>query len=85
MLGTLAAAGGLGLLLGLRYRVPAVLLASIAVAAAAATVAVHMQASSLAALALALGAAATLQFGYLCGLLIAYAASRAKLRPGGEP
>ena len=85
MLGTLVAAGGLGVLLGLRYRVPALLVASIAVAAAAAAIAIHTQASPLAVLALTLGAAATLQCGYLCGLLVAYAASRAKLRHGGEP
>jgi hypothetical protein len=85
MIGALVAAGGLGLLLGLRYRVPALLFASIAVAVAAAVVAVLAGASALAALGLSLGAVATLQCGYLGGLLVAYAASRAKPRRSGGP
>ncbi len=85
MLGTLVAAGGLGLLLGLHCRVPAVLVASAAVAMAGGTGALLTGASFLGALMLSLGAVAALQCGYLGGLLAAYAASRARLRRGGGP
>jgi hypothetical protein len=83
MLGTLATAGGIGFLLGLRYQVPAVLLASMPVAVAAVAAAVLKGASALGVLASSVGAVAVLQCGYVGGLLVAYAVSRAWQRRGG--
>lgn len=78
MLGALVATGGLGLLLGLRYRIPAALAASVVVAVVVGMVALVTGASAWAVLAGAAGAAIALQLGYLCGLLLAFAtASRA--------
>src|SRR5262245_8569104 len=84
LLGTLLATAALGVLLGLRYRVPAVLLASFAVAIAGAVVAAFSGASVLAALALSWGGVAALQCGYVVGLLIGYALWRVRRWRRGE-
>lgn len=76
-----AAAGGLGLLLGLRYRVPAVLAASAAFALLSIAIAPFAGWSPWATLAVALGGAFTLQCGYLAGLMMMCAAARARLWP----
>jgi hypothetical protein len=75
MLGALVAAGGLGLLLGLRYRVPAALAASVVAAIAVGLIALITGASGWAVLAGATGAAVALQVGYVGGLLLAFAAA----------
>jgi hypothetical protein len=69
----LVGAASLGLLLGLRWRVPAVLLASAAVAVATGAAAYLTGSAPWAALIAAIGAVAALQCGYLCGLVLAIA------------
>jgi hypothetical protein len=81
----LIATGALGVLLGLRYRVTAVLVASPVVAIAGAAVAIATGSSAFVAVALSWGAIGVLQGGYLAGLLIAYAVCRLRGRHGGEP
>jgi hypothetical protein len=77
----LVGAGGLGLLLGLRYRVPALLVASAVVAAAATAAACLTESAPWAVLILPFGAVAALQCGYLCGVALAFAAhGRARAR-----
>ncbi len=79
MLEALVLAGGLGFLLGLRYRVPAVVPASAVAAALGPVVAYLAGAGWWFVLAASAGAVVALQFGYLAGLLLSYlAAPRAK-------
>lgn len=81
MLWAYAAAGGLGLLLGLRYRVPAVVLASAAVALASVFVAPFAGWSLWATVVTAFVGVLALQCGYVAGLGLACAAARARLWP----
>ena len=68
--------GGVGLLFGLRFRVPMVLVTSIAVVPVCVIVAVLAQWSLLSAIAFTLGLLSALQCGYLIGLLLTCAVSR---------
>lgn len=83
MLEALLASAGLGVLLGLRYRIPAVLVGSVAVAIAGVVLAWFIDASAWTMLTLPAGAVVALQLGYLGGLLLSHAASRAR-RTGWE-
>ena len=78
MLWLYVAAGGLGLLLGLCFRVPAVVAASAVLALASATVGPLLAGWSVwTVLAAALGGVFALQCGYFAGLLLMCAWSRA--------
>jgi hypothetical protein len=80
MLEALVAATGIGFLLGLRYRVPAVVVAAAAAAVAGAVIA-HLQGGSLGAiLLLSVGAVIALQGGYLGGLLVAFGVAHTRQR-----
>lgn len=79
MLWAYAAAGGLGLLLGLRYRVPAVLVASAVFALGSVAIAPSTGWSPWVTLAVTFGGALTLQCGYLVGLGIMCAATQGRL------
>lgn len=81
MLEEYAAAAGLGLLLGLRYRVAAVVAMSAALVVAVTAIGPFAGRSLWAALAAAFVAAFALQLGYLGGLLLMCAASRARSWP----
>ncbi len=81
MLWAYAVAGGLGLVLGLRYRVPAVLVASAAYTLASITVAPFAGWSLWATLAVVFGGAFALQCGYLVGLGLVCVATRARHWP----
>ncbi|HEX5957805.1 MAG TPA: hypothetical protein VFY92_04000 [Hyphomicrobiaceae bacterium] len=83
MLEALLASGGLGVLLGLRYRIPAALVASVGVAIAGVVLAWFINASAWTVLTIPVGAVVALQLGYLGGLLLFHAASRAGLRRSG--
>jgi hypothetical protein len=79
MLEALVLAGGLGFLLGLRYRVPAVVPASAAVAAMGPVVAYLSGAEPWLLVLTSVGAVVALQCGYLGGFLLTFlTASRAK-------
>jgi len=79
MLEALVLAGGLGFLLGLRYRVTAVVPASAAAAVLAPCIAYLGGAELWAVLLAAFGAVVALQLGYLGGLLLSFfTAPRAK-------
>jgi hypothetical protein len=78
MLEALVLAGGLGFLLGLRYRVPAVVPAS-AVAVVMGPVVAYVAGAELWLVLIAsVGAVVALQCGYLGGLLLAFSATHAK-------
>src|SRR5262245_56457239 len=81
MIEALVAAAGIGFLLGLRYRIPAAIIASAVAAAAGGVVACLTGASLWGVLIAPLAAMAALQCGYLAGLLAAVGVSRARL-PG---
>jgi hypothetical protein len=83
MLGALVAAGGVGLLLGLCFRVPAVIFASAGAAIVSVGVAQAIGASPWAVLLLPIGAVVALQCGYLGGLMLGLATSRALPWEGG--
>ena len=82
MLEALALAGGLGFLLGLRYRVPAVVPASAAAALMGPAVAYVSGSELWVVLVASAGAVVALQCGYLGGLLLTFSATRAK--PGHD-
>jgi hypothetical protein len=78
MLEALVLAGGLGFLLGLRYRVPAVVPAS-AMAAVMGPAAAYIAGAELwVVLVASVGAVVVLQLGYLGGMLLTFSATRAK-------
>jgi hypothetical protein len=80
MIEALIAATGIGFLLGLRYRVPAVVVASAAAAVGGAVIA-HLKAAPLwAVLLLPVGVVIALQCGYLGGLLVAFGVSQTRER-----
>ncbi|MBX9589744.1 MAG: hypothetical protein K2X43_10585 [Hyphomonadaceae bacterium] len=76
MLWAYAALGGVGLLVGLRYRAPALIVASGLTTVGSFIVATLYEWSILQALAAAFGGLTALQCGYLAGLLLTCAASR---------
>jgi hypothetical protein len=78
MLEALVLAGGLGFLLGLRYRVHAVVPASAAAAVLGPVVAYLAGAELWAILVASVGAVVVLQCGYLGGLLLTFRATRTK-------
>ncbi len=78
MLWAYAAAGGLGLLLGLRYRVLAVLAASAVFALASIALAPFAGWSPWVTFAVVLGGAFTLQCGYLTGSILICAVTHAR-------
>jgi hypothetical protein len=78
MLEALVLAGGLGFLLGLRYRVPAVVPASALAAVMGPAVAYVTGAELWVVLIASVGAVVALQCGYLGGLLLTFSATRAK-------
>jgi hypothetical protein len=79
MLEALVLAGGLGFLLGLRYRVPAVVPASAVAAVLGPVVAYLAGAEPWAIFIASVGAVVALQCGYLAGLLLSFlTAPRAK-------
>ena len=78
MLEALVLAGGLGFLLGLRYRVPAVVPASALAAVMGPAVAYVAGAELWVVLIASVGAVVALQCGYLGGLLLTFRAMRAK-------
>ena len=80
MLEALVAATGIGFLLGLRYRVPAVVVASAVAAVAGAWIAYLKGASLWAILMLPVGAVVALQCGYLGGLLVAFGVAHSRQR-----
>ena len=69
-------AGGTGLLLGLRFRVPAVFVASVVVAVACIATAPLIDLPLLTSVAVAFGLLSALQGGYLMGLIVRGAWSR---------
>jgi hypothetical protein len=78
MLEALVLAGGLGFLLGMRYRVPAVVPAS-AMAAVMGPAAAYIAGAELwVVLVASVGAVVVLQLGYLGGMLLTFSATRAK-------
>ena len=83
MLEALVLAAGLGFLLGLRYRVPALVAASAATVVLVPAFAYFAGAPFWAVLGAPLAALVALQCGYLGGLLLTYGVSRARTR-GGE-
>jgi hypothetical protein len=80
MFEALIAAAGIGFLLGLRYRVPAVVVASAAAAIAGALIAYLKGASLWGVLLLPVGAVVALQCGYLGGLLVAFGVAHNRQR-----
>jgi hypothetical protein len=85
MLEALVLAAGLGFLIGLRYRVPAVVVAS-AVAVVLGPVIAHFTGASFwTVMVTPLAALVALQCGYLGGLLLTFGVSRAKPRGDDAP
>jgi hypothetical protein len=84
MLLALGAAGAMGLLLGLRYRVPALLVASGVTTAVCLLVAPFTGLKPLSAGVITFELLGVLQFGYLTGLMLSCAWSRASLWLAGR-
>ncbi len=85
MLWTFAAAGGMGLVLGLWSRVPALIAASCLTAATCLSLAPFMDMGLLSALVFTFASLGVLQVGYLAGLILFCAWSRARLSPADLP
>ena len=79
MLWALAGAGGMGLLLGLRFRVPALIAATWLTAAACLSLAPFMDLGLMPTLVFTFASLGVLQVGYLAGLMLFCAWSRARL------
>jgi hypothetical protein len=84
MLWELGAGGAIGLLLGLRFRLPALLAASGAMAAACLTVAFCSASKPLIAVGMTFAALGVLQLGYVAGLLLSCAWSKVRHWPAGR-
>jgi hypothetical protein len=84
MLEALITAAGLGFLLGLRYRIPAVVAASAAVAVATLTLALFRGAPLWVVLIAPMGAIVALQGGYLIALVLTHTTFRAGSWEGAE-
>jgi uncharacterized membrane protein YkvI len=84
MLWAFAAAGAIGLLLGLRFRLPALLAASGVVVAACLLVAYFTQPGPVAAVAMTFGMLSVLQFGYVVGLMVSCSWSRERSWPTAD-
>jgi hypothetical protein len=84
MLLALGAAGALGFVLGLRYRVPALLAASVVTATVCLSVAPFTELKPMDLAAITFAVLGLLQVGYLTGLLLSCAWSRTKLRLAGH-
>jgi hypothetical protein len=78
MLWAFGAGGAIGLLLGLRFRVPALLAASGLMAIVCFSVAPFTQLEPMTAAGLTFALLCMLQVGYLIGLMLSYAWSRAR-------
>ena len=81
MLWAFAAAGGMGLLLGLWFRMPVLLTASALTAAAGVLFVPFKEMGAMAGVGLVYALLATLQVGYLAGLVLSYTWSRARNEP----
>jgi len=81
VLWTFATCGVVGLLLGLRFRAPSVIAASAIIVVGSAAVAPLIGLPFWPALALPLGGLCALQSGYIVGLMLWCAASRARPQP----
>jgi hypothetical protein len=84
MLIALGAAGVMGLVLGLRYRVPALLVASVVTATVCLAVAPFSDLNPMVAIGATFVLLGVLQVGYLTGLLVSCAWSRANLWLAGR-
>lgn len=84
MLWAWAAGGAIGLLLGLGFRLPALLAASGVMAAASVLVAYVTERGPVAAVAMTFGMLGVLQFAYVVGLVASCAWSRARSWPTAD-